>query len=121
MRDAIRFRFTAASGVSGEGGLLPQLPITLAHQGGSVEAAALLDTGATVNVLPFHTGAQLGAEWKQENATIKLTGNLADFEACPLIVSATVGQFDLCVDTGGQHSIDFGTSELFYGVRCVFL
>ncbi len=94
MPDAIRFHFTSASGVAGEAGLLPVLPITLTYQGSSVDTTGLLDTGATVNVLPFHIGAQLGAAWKQENATIKLTGNLAQFEACPLVVFATVGQFD---------------------------
>jgi hypothetical protein len=32
---------------------LPQLPISLTYQDSSVEFSALLDTGASVNVLPY--------------------------------------------------------------------
>jgi hypothetical protein len=55
--------------------------------------SGLLDTGATVNVLPCDTGRQLGAVWDQQTTPVHLTGNLARFEARVLIVSATVGEF----------------------------
>ena len=72
---------------------MPKLPLTLSLQQLSTTASGLLDTGATVNVLPYQIGIELGAEWKDEAATIRLTGNLAQFEACPIILRATVGQF----------------------------
>ena len=36
---------------------------------------------------------QLGAVWEQQTTPVKLTGNLANFEARVLIVSSTVGNF----------------------------
>jgi hypothetical protein len=93
MLDAERFQFIATDGTSGEASLMPHLPITVFYQDRSTNCLGLLDTGATVNVMPYHIGIELGAEWKQEAATIRLSGNLAQYEACPLIVSAQVGKF----------------------------
>ena len=94
MLDAERFPFTATDSTLGQASLMPHLPITLFYQDRSTNCFGLLDTGATVNVLPYDMGIELGAEWKQEAATIRLSGNLAQYEACPLIVSAQVGKFD---------------------------
>jgi len=55
--------------------------------------SGLLDTGATVNVLPYQVGLDLGAVWEQASVPVQLTGNLAQFEARALIVSALVGRF----------------------------
>ncbi|MCL0061122.1 hypothetical protein M1N88_04600 [Dehalococcoidia bacterium] len=59
----------------------------------SLSASGLLDTGATVNVLPYEIGRQLRAIWDRQTTPLRLTGNLARFEARALIVSATVGEF----------------------------
>jgi hypothetical protein len=40
---------------------LPMIPITLSYANFSVSANALLDTGSTVNLLPYDVGLQLGA------------------------------------------------------------
>jgi len=94
MFNAERFPYAATDSALGEASLMPQLPLVLEYQNRSTSALGLLDTGATVNVLPYHFGIELGAVWQQELATIRLSGNLAQIEACPLIVSAVVGQFD---------------------------
>ena len=54
---------------------------------------ALLDTGATVNVLPYEIGLQLGAVWEEQIVPIQLSGNLARMEARGLVLSATVAEF----------------------------
>ena len=72
---------------------LPFLPLVLAYQGQSVSVTGLLDTGATVNVLPYDLGIQLGAVWDQFPVSVRLTGNLGGYEARSLIVSATVQPF----------------------------
>lgn len=95
MPDPERFPFTAGDGGAGEAGLLPYLPVVLVYQGRSVEASGLLDTGATVNVMPYHTGAEIGAVWEEGSASLKLTGNLAQYEAQPLVVEASIGSFSL--------------------------
>lgn len=74
-------------------GLRPYLPITLTLHQQSVATRGLLDTGATVNVLPYDIGLQLGADWAQQAIPVSLTGNLAQFEARGLLVTVTVGQF----------------------------
>ncbi|MEH2245575.1 hypothetical protein [Nostoc sp.] len=45
---------------------LPMIPITLSHAGFSFFANALLDTGSTVNLLPYDIGLQLGAIWEEQ-------------------------------------------------------
>lgn len=85
MPDVERFPFTAASDVGGEASLLPQVPIRLTNQSCSIDAVGLLDTGATVNVLPHNLGVDLGFVWNADAATIRLSGNLAHFQACPVV------------------------------------
>jgi len=35
----------------------------------------------------------LGAVWEQQSISVQLAGNLADFEAKAILVTATIGQF----------------------------
>ncbi len=93
LRNSLRVPFTAADAVPGEAGLLPFLPLTLLYQGRSTGAQGLLDTGAAVNVLPYRVGLELGADWSDQPATLRLSGNLANLSARPLIVSVAIGQF----------------------------
>jgi hypothetical protein len=45
---------------------LPTIPITLSYSDFSVSANALLDTGSTVNLLPYDIGLQLDASWEKQ-------------------------------------------------------
>ena len=92
MLNTERYSFTSANPALGEAGLQPYLPIGLTYQSRSVTVPGLLDTGAMVNVLPYQVGIDLGALWEQQTTTLRLTGNLAQFEARGLLVSAAVGQ-----------------------------
>lgn len=56
--------------------------------------SGLLDTGASVNVLPYLIGVELGYEWERQTTTLTLTGNLAQYEARVVLVQAIVGQFE---------------------------
>jgi hypothetical protein len=93
MHNAERYAFTAADPALGEAGLQPYLPIALTLHDRSVTVPGLLDTGAMVNVLPYQVGIDLGAIWEHQTTTLRLTGNLARFEARGLLVAAVVGQF----------------------------
>jgi hypothetical protein len=55
-----------------------------------VGTVALLDTGASVNVLPYATGVELGYEWEQQTTALSLTGNLAQYEARVVLAQAIV-------------------------------
>lgn len=93
MHNSQRFPFVAADGILGEASLRPYLPLTLSFQRQTINTAGLLDTGASVNVLPYRIGIELGAIWEQQTTTLQLTGNLAQYEARLLLVSAIVDPF----------------------------
>ncbi len=93
MPNVLRVPFTAMGVATGEASLLPLLPLTLSGQGKTQETHGLLDTGATVNVLPFSLGEALGAVWNERAANLHLSGNLAQYPARPLVLLAAVGQF----------------------------
>ena len=78
----------------GESFLMPLLPLGLRFKSGEVvRAHGLIDSGATVNVLPFGLGLRLGAVWKAQTTAVKLTGNIAAQEARALVADAIVGEF----------------------------
>jgi hypothetical protein len=93
MPQAERYPFVSRNPTLGPVSFLPFLPIKLKLRQSEMEAMALLDTAATVNVLPHDSGLQLGAVWDNQTVPIRLTGNLANEEAKGLLVSATVGGF----------------------------
>jgi hypothetical protein len=53
---------------------------------------ALVDSGATISVLPYSLGVQLGFDWNSQNLQLRLTGTLAHVEARGIVVEAVVGQ-----------------------------
>ena len=86
-----RFPYQASDRFSGSAGLSPYLPILLSLGTASLSATALVDSGASVNVLPHDRGLELGAVWDRQTTRIRLTGNLAAVEARGILVDATVG------------------------------
>ena len=93
MRDALRFPFVAADSALGEASLRPVLPIDLLLRGRTMATTGLLDTGSSVNVLPFGVGIALGAVWGEQATRLSLTGNLARYEARLLLLEAQVNPF----------------------------
>jgi hypothetical protein len=94
MPNAERYPFVSGDTALGEASFRPYLPFTLLNQQVSVRASALLDTGASVNVLPYLIGVELGYDWERQTAALSLTGNLAQYEARVVLVQALVGQFE---------------------------
>jgi mRNA-degrading endonuclease RelE of RelBE toxin-antitoxin system len=72
---------------------VPQLPLTLLNRDRSVEVFGLLDTGASVNVLPYDVGIRLGAVWEEQTTSVRLGGNLALTEAKGIVLSARISDF----------------------------
>ena len=93
MSNPARYSFISTDSSLGEASFKPFLPLTLNHGEKSQSVIGLLDTGAMVNVLPYQIGVQLGAVWEEQTTMLQLSGNLAQFEARVLILSATVGLF----------------------------
>ena len=93
MLNGQHFSFIERTNSAGLSSTRPYVPITLTYRNHSVESMALLDTGASVNVLPYEIGLQLGAVWEEQTVPIQLSGNLAQMEARGLVLSATVAEF----------------------------
>jgi hypothetical protein len=73
---------------------LPTIPIILSRSDRSISVNALLDSGATVNVLPYEMGIQLGAIWEEQTIRLPLAGNLAKAEARGLFLNIRVGNLE---------------------------
>jgi len=93
MRDSQQFSFTEGFDTFGVPDALPQLPLSLSYRESAIEVIALLDTGASVNVLPYRVGVQLGAVWDEQTTFVTLAGNLATIEARGLLISAQISDF----------------------------
>ena len=94
MSNAERYPFICADTSLGEAAFRPYLPITLVYQQRSIKTSGLLDTGATVNVLPYQIGVDLGYDWERQTTALNLTGNLAQYEARVVILRVAIGQFE---------------------------
>jgi hypothetical protein len=89
-----RFPYSTEPSVSRGAAILPTLKLSLQYENGVPrEITGVLDTGATVNVLPYRAGLELGATWLEHGQSVDLTGNLGRFEARPLFVRARVAGF----------------------------
>ena len=93
MVNAQRFPYKIIDSSLGMVDRMPYLPLTLSFNGQSLNAEGLLDTGASVNVLPYELGLQLGLIWENETLSVVLAGNLARFEARAVVVDAQVSSF----------------------------
>ncbi len=89
----VRFPYVDTDASHPARNLLPHLPVTLRHGTYAVTIPGLLDTGSTVNVLPYNVGLQLGLVWEQQPTRVYLTGNLARLPARGVTVSGQVASF----------------------------
>lgn len=75
----MHFDYTPVIGLPGI--MMPRMNLILAYSSRSMEVLGLVDSGSTVNVLPYSAGLQLGAVWDDHPVQVQLVGNLARFEA----------------------------------------
>jgi len=92
MSVAESFPYTDRNPASGGVELMPDLPIQLRHQGRMVSSVALVDSGASISVLPYSLGVQLGFDWNAQKAAIGLGGALPGVAARGIVIEAIVGQ-----------------------------
>jgi len=94
MPDSALFPYLQVRNAVGETAWRPILPFTLTHKQHSIQVVGLIDTGADVNVLPYRVGLELGAVWEEQGRKTELSGNLAQYEARGIILSAHIEPFD---------------------------
>ncbi|WP_374939417.1 hypothetical protein [Tolypothrix sp. FACHB-123] len=67
--------------------------MTLHNNNQSIEVVGLVDSGATISVLPYEIGIQLSGVWDERKAILRLAGNLSNQPAMPFFAIAEIGQF----------------------------
>jgi hypothetical protein len=72
--------------------LMPDLPLLLRRQSHALSSVGLVDSGASISVLPYALGIQLGFDWHAETTRVSLAGTLAHVEARGIVVEAVVGK-----------------------------
>ena len=88
-----RFGYFEADPVLGVASALPYVPIMLQKGDRKVQVSALIDSGSTLNVLPFDVGVKLGAVWDEQVVPVRLSGNMAESEARGLVLTGQIEGF----------------------------
>jgi hypothetical protein len=80
----MRFQYSTTSPIQNEFDSLPRLTLLLHRADRRIEGVGLVDSGATVNVLPYELGLQLGGVWDDRKAILTLKGCYVrtDLNAC---------------------------------------
>ncbi|WP_107667297.1 hypothetical protein [Cyanothece sp. BG0011] len=127
-----QFQYSRKINQKGETALIPYLPLRLINNDVSLNTGGLLDTGASVNVLPYEIGIELGLNWDEHTTDVILTGNLAKFQAKGLLLSAQIQGFNsvtLALAWTQAQNIPFLLGRVnffqtfdvcFYGSQCMF-
>jgi hypothetical protein len=89
----MRFKYSTNNPSQNQFDSLPRIPLILRSENRLVEVVGLVDSGATINVLPYEIGVQLGATWDQGKAILQLAGNLSNQPAMPFFATAEIGEF----------------------------
>lgn len=93
MPEAKEFSYSSRTQSDSPTDLMPYLPLNLRFTDISVKTVGLVDSGATVNVLPYQIGLELGVNWEDQPTLFRLGGNLANYESKGLILTAEISDF----------------------------
>ena len=72
------FSYVFADGSTDILDAMPRLPVHLQSEHRSIDVMGLVDSGATVNVLPYSAGLALGKVWDERKTLIRLAGCFID-------------------------------------------
>jgi hypothetical protein len=67
--------------------------ITLAHEDHMISRPALVDSGSTINVLPYEDGLDLGLSWEAQHVPLKDEGFLQGAPAYGVLLTTQIAQF----------------------------
>ena len=93
MQNSKRFDYQNSGNTSLQSDFLPLLSVILKRGNRLVESSALLDTGSTVNLLPYSLGIEPGAVWEDQMRLPNLSGNVANYEARGLVLETRIAEF----------------------------
>ena len=70
--------------------LMPRLPLEITFASRSLQVAGIVDSAASVNVLPYRVGLALGAVWEEQEYAGPLVGNLESTESRALSLGTKI-------------------------------
>ncbi len=74
-------------------GGLPLVDIALYHEGHEITVPALVDSGATLSILPYDTGLELGLSWEEQTVPVDVGGVLKGIPAYGVLVRGELSPF----------------------------
>ena len=89
----MKFRYSTTRVAQRPSDSLPRAEVTLTANGQTLNVLGLVDSGSTINILPYQIGLSLGMTWEPKNATIGLTGSLSRQKAIPVSAMGQVGSY----------------------------
>ena len=93
MTSSVRFPYIERDAAVGNLSRMPFLPLELAANGLIIPALAMLDTGSSLNVLPYALGRAFGFVWEQQTTRIQLSGSLGEAESRAVALRVTIAPF----------------------------
>jgi hypothetical protein len=75
----MRFKYSTTDSSQNEFDSLPRIPLILRNNNQVIEVVGLVDSGATVNVLPYDIGIQLGGSWDDRRANFSTSKRFVCF------------------------------------------
>ena len=70
------------------------LPIRLERLGRGIDALALVDSGASISVLPHSIGLALGCDWNEARKGVALGGGYSSNDTRVVTLNVTVAEFE---------------------------
>src|SRR5262249_4061284 len=118
MPDSLQVPYTNLRNALGEVTPRPILTVAIMYASRSVEAAGLVDSGADISVMPYGLGTALGLSWDEQRYSLRLSGNMANYDTCAVVLSVKVADFpaaDLAFAwTQAEHApLIFGQTNFF--------
>ena len=98
--------------------LMPDVPILLRHQSQALSAVGLVDSGASISVLPYSLGLQLGFDWQSQTAPITLAGTLAHVDARGIVVEAARPDFTILLRNAALSISQAGYNTVIETLCC---
>jgi hypothetical protein len=72
---------------------LPMIPFTLTYQGQSCTIQAVVDSGASINVLPYDIGLQLGLIWEMQTFSLPVASWLRGVDTFGVLLTGQLHPF----------------------------
>lgn len=126
MADRRLFPYVVNPDYIDDGRARPFLPVTLGYRQRRMEALALVDSGADLNVLPYQVGLQLGGNWNDQREVIGLRGIGTRLESRTLVVDLTLAHWpalpmSFAWASGDNVPVILGQSTFFQHFDICFL